>query len=123
MDTVNFLRWRTKSFFEHNGRLVLDVLSYLLIAKIERFILMKGNSQQHHRVNVSIIHGLRLIACQEANFSRILENILPVLVSSAVNDLEVGVDKLCFVFSHIITFFSQLHLHVVGNVVQEQALG
>ena len=54
---------------------------------------MERDCQQHNRVNVSLIHNLRLIPGKEPDFAGVFQQIFSVFTDGGVNDLEVKVDE------------------------------
>ena len=93
METVDLSGWRTQPLSDHHSGLLLDLLSDGLITETELSVLMERSGQQHHGVNMGLVHGLGLVPCEEPDIPGVLEHRLPVLLHSAVDDVEIGVDE------------------------------
>ena len=91
-------RRRAESFSEHCSGQGLDLRGDRLIAKVEVLVLMEWPGQQHHALNMSFVHRLRLEASEEADLPGVLQHRLSVFLGCPINNLEVCVHKAWSIF-------------------------
>lgn len=85
--SLHLRRWRTESLLQHDRGKVLNLPGDRLPTEVKLPVLVERPRQQHHALHVGLVHGLRLVAGEEADGPGVLQHSAAVLGRCTVDNL------------------------------------
>lgn len=97
MDGVDLLRRRAEAMRHHRWHQSGQSLRRVLFAEIKVAVVAKDLAEDHHRIDMRLLHLLRLVAGEEAHLARHLKDAVAIVLRRTDDHLAIVPDEVVLV--------------------------